>query len=144
MNKSFHFTIKNIPAKRPGKIILEDGRQLKDLEAETIRRLLPFSENIFCKKESRIQGQHTADIFWRNEIWEVKGMKIMTEDTVHDCLRRGKAQGRRLIIDVTKCRVPFERSLRRLAFGMRRHSEIICILAIYQNKYCIIERDMIK
>lgn len=135
-------TISRFPkGKNPGLIKIEAGRILHEHEMMIITKLLKFGDDIFCITESNIIK--TADIVWRDELWELKHLHGNSQDTLISRLRKAKKQSSRIVIDLSRSSISIIRSIGTIKDVLRKNKTIIKVLVISKNEYCIVDRAMI-
>jgi hypothetical protein len=128
---------------RRGTLHIEIGRVLRPHEQDTVDALLAFGFDIVCKNESNVPYQHTADIVWRNENWEIKAPTGNTRHTVRNNLRRGKRQSANIIIDISWSQVKMSSAINSMKKHVRESRETKKAMIVCHGEYCVIERGAI-
>lgn len=145
MRKSLKITIQTLPSDRkPGRIIVENGRTFLTHELQTVQKLCQFGFDVTCRKESETRYIHTPDLYWQGKSWELKSTKAVSQNSIHNRLREAKQQAPNIIIDVSKSKTPIEQVAHRVQADFCRHSTIEQVLLIRHNSYCLITKPMLK
>jgi hypothetical protein len=142
--KKTEIRIRRLPiAKRVGLLKTETGRSLQGHEVDIINKLLQFGFDVFCQIEANLPYVKVADIVWRNEQWELKGLTGGSRYTVKNNLRKAKKQSRNIVLDISRSQVNISSAVNHVKDYMRDTKRINKVVLICKNEYCIIDRSAI-
>jgi len=139
------FKIRRIPIhNKRGFAHFEPGKTIQAHELDIVQKLLYFGSDIACKQESNVPYEHTADIVWRNEVWELKGITGSSRHTVRNNLKKAKKQSQNIVLDISESNIQIQSAINHSIDRMKDSRKIRKVFIIDKFDYCIIDRSLLK
>jgi hypothetical protein len=137
--------INDIPKPGKGRIgswDFDEPHKREPHEIETVKRLVLFGDDILFLKPSKIKGEHTPDILWRNGKWEIKAPNCNSKENVVRAVKDARKQSNNIILDITTNDINRAVFYIHYYFGTDKWSPVTIFLISNKN-YCVIRRDLI-
>jgi hypothetical protein len=144
VTKNHKFKIRPIPThNKRAAAHFENGKTILPHELDTVKVLSYFGFDIVCKQESNVPYEHTADIVWKNEVWELKGITGDSRHTIRNNLRKAKKQSQNIVLDISNSKIQMNSAINHTVDRMKDNKQIKKVLIVDKTDYCIIEKGLL-
>jgi len=127
-----------------GALVFDKPHFLHSHEIETTEMIRRFGDEVMHISPSGRPGAKTADIRWRNELWEIKTIAGNSRSNIHHALQAAKTQSPNIIVCIPKTKRSNDVVLRDVTSYMSRSKSIKKVLVIIGQCYCEITRDLLQ
>jgi hypothetical protein len=121
-------------SQKHGSIEIEKGAFPLPKEQKAADFLTNFGYDILFLKRTNTQGVKSADIYMRNEKWEIKTIESKKKTTVDKRIREGLDQAPNLVIDLRKNKDNGSTVLSEILLQFRITKDFEKLIIIQKNK----------
>jgi hypothetical protein len=127
-----------------GQLLLDRPHALESQEVEMMAILSDFGDDVKHLIASNNPFAKTPDFIWRNEFWELKSINGNSRNNITHAVQAAQTQSSSIILHIAKTKRDENSILRDVVNSFHRYRKVKQIVVIIGQKYCMIDKNLVK